>query len=387
MTNNTAFLKNHPAGAWVEIDLKALRHNYLEAKRLSRTLLEPRFNRDIDVLSVIKAEAYGHGMLAAAKVIGQQGGSFFAVSNINEAMSLRAESRRYKIILFEAVFPETARDIVKYDLTPALCTLAMAQVLNQEARKAKKLLPVHIKVDSGMSRMGVWHEDLLPFVNKLLKLDHIYIEGFFTHFPLADTDRAFTEQQAEAFSNAVADLIKEGVAFKYLHAANSMGLAAYKNRYFNLTRPGVMLYGLYPDQSLRGKLDLKPVMTVKTRVLMVKTLCARSGVSYGHTARVRRPTPVAVLAIGYSDGYFRSLSNQGKVLLNGRLCPILGRVTMDQVIVDISKAGRVKTGDTAVLIGRQGKSVITAEEVARWAGTINYEVTCNLGNRLPRQYF
>ena len=245
-------------------------------------------------------------------------------------------------------------------------------------------MPVHIKVDTGMSRLGVWYEGLLPFVRKVLALDHIYIEGFLTHFPVADTDRKFTELQSEVFSNTVADLIKESVPFKYLHAANSMGLAGYKNRYFNLVRPGVMLYGLYPDRSLRGKVDLRPVMSVKTRVLLVKTIHRGRGISYGHTARTSKDTSVAVLAIGYSDGYLRSLSNKAEVLLNGRRCRVLGRVTMDQVIVDISRAGRVKTGDIAVIIGKQKRGVITAEEVATWAGTINYEVTCNLGNRLTR---
>lgn len=374
------------SSAWIEINLKAFRHNYREAKRLARGLLEPVFNRQIDILSVVKADSYGHGMLAAVKVIQKEGGKFFAVSNINEANQLRAGGCRQRILLLEATFPELAPEMVTLDLTPALCTLDVARALDREAKKAGKLVPVHIKVDTGMSRLGVWVDDLLPFVSKLLKLDNIYIEGFLTHFPLADTDRKFTERQSEVFSNAVADLIKEGVPFKYLHAANSMGLAGYKNRYFNLVRPGVMLYGLYPHDSLCGKVNLKPVMTVKTRVLLVKTIHRGRGISYGHQARVSKDTPVAVLAIGYSDGYSRALSNKAEVLLNGKRCRILGRVTMDQIIVDISRAGRVKTGDVAVLIGRQKDGVITAEEVACWAGTINYEVTCNLGNRLARVY-
>ncbi|MBF0595367.1 MAG: alanine racemase [Candidatus Omnitrophica bacterium] len=376
--------KLHHSSAWVEIDVKAFRHNFREAKRLSRLLLEPVFNRQVDILSVVKADSYGHGMLAAVKAIAAEGGKFFAVSNINEASHLRAGGCRDRILIFEATFPEAAREMVRLDLTPALCTLDMARALNIEAKKAKKLIPVHIKVDTGMSRLGVWYADLLPFVSTLLKLDHIYIEGFLTHYPVADSDRRFTNLQSDVFSNTIADLIKESVPFKYIHAANSMGLAGYKNRYFNLVRPGVMLYGLYPDKSLLGKIDLKPVMSVKTRVLMVKTIHRGRGISYGHTVRASKDTPVAILAIGYSDGYFRSLSNKAEVLLNGVRCRVLGRVTMDQIIVDISRAGRVKIGDTAVLLGKQKNGVITAEEVAFWAGTINYEVTCNLGNRLKR---
>lgn len=370
-------------GAWVEIDQKALKHNFHIAKHLAKDLLEPRFNRQVDILSVVKANAYGHGMLTAVKVFEKQGGNFFAVSNLNEAINLRKSGCRHRILVFEATFPEAVKEMVRYQLTPALCSLDMAVALNREAGRTGKLFPIHIKVDSGMSRLGVWYQDLMSFVSKVVRLEHIYIEGFLTHFPVADSDRRFTEMQTEAFSNAVADLIKEGVSFRYLHAANSMGLAGYKNRYFNLVRPGVMCYGLYPDNSLQGRIDLKPVMSVKTRVLMVKIIHRGRGVSYGHTVRVKKDTPVAVLAIGYSDGYFRSLSNKAFVLLNGRRCPVLGRVTMDQIIVDITSAGRVKAGDVAVIMGAQKKERITAEEIAAWAGTINYEVTCNLGNRLP----
>jgi alanine racemase len=372
------------AGAWVEIDLGALRHNFREVRKLSRARMDPVLNRDIGVLSVVKADGYGHGMLNAVKVIAGEGGSFFAVSNISEALVLRSHAPRSRILLFEAVFPEIAADIVKYDLVPALCTVDMARALDRAALRAGKLFPVHIKVDTGMSRMGVPYRDLAAFVEQCLELDHIYIEGLFTHFPVADSDPAFTRRQVDLFSELAAGLTRQGVAFRYLHAANSMGLAAYKNRYFNLTRPGVMLYGLYPDARLRGKVDLRPVMTVKTRVLLVKRIPARHGISYGHTARTVRAKPAAVLAIGYSDGYFRSLSGKGKVLLNGRLCPVLGRVTMDQIIVDISRAGRVRVGDTAVILGRQGRAVVSAEDIAAWAGTINYEVTCSLGSRLPR---
>jgi alanine racemase len=212
------------------------------------------------------------------------------------------------------------------------------------------------------------------------------VEGLFTHFPLADTNRKFTEQQMDDFSKLIAQLIKDQIPFRYLHAANSMGLVAYKNRFFNLARPGVMLYGLYPSAGLKRKIGLKAAMTVKARVIFIKTIFKGCGVSYGHTFYALGDIPVAVLSIGYSDGYFRSLSNKAHVLLNGMPCPVLGRVTMDQTIVDISCAGEVSIGDEAVVLGRQGDTEISAEEFAGWAGTINYEVACNLGNRLPRVY-
>jgi alanine racemase len=237
-----------------------------------------------------------------------------------------------------------------------------------------------------MGRLGVWHKQAVAFVHDLSAFRNLHIEGIFTHFPVADTDKKFTEQQMEDFSNVVADLIRDQVPFRYLHAANSMGLAAYKNRIFNLARPGIMLYGLYPSEDLKRKIGLKAAMSVKARVLFTKTIYQGSGISYGHTFRASQDIPVAVIAIGYSDGYFRALSNKAHVLLNGTPCPVLGRVTMDQTIVDISRAGQVSIGDEAIVIGDQGVCEISADDIAAWAGTINYEVACNLGNRLPRVF-
>jgi alanine racemase len=372
--------------AWAEIDLKAVRHNFRELRKLAFEQLEPRINRSVDILSVVKADSYGHGMVDVAKVLEREGGRFFAVSNLSEAIELRESGNRRRIVLFETTFPELARDLVKYDLTPAVCTIELARELDKFAKRAKKKFPVHVKVDTGMGRLGVWHKQAVAFVHDLSAFRNLHIEGIFTHFPVADTDKKFTEQQMEDFSNVVADLIRDQVPFRYLHAANSMGLADYKNRIFNLARPGIMLYGLYPSEDLKRKIGLKAAMSVKARVLFTKTIYQGSGISYGHTFRASQDIPVAVIAIGYSDGYFRALSNKAHVLLNGTPCPVLGRVTMDQTIVDISRAGQVSIGDEAIVIGDQGVCEISADDIAAWAGTINYEVACNLGNRLPRVF-
>ena len=313
----------------------------------------------------------------------------FAVSNVQEAITLRKSGCRHKIILFETTLCELVPYLVKYNLTPAVCTREFARALDVSARRARKVIPVHVKIDTGMGRLGVWHKDAALFVRDIAGLKNLKIEGLFTHFPVADTDEAFTSRQMKDFSNVVADLIEDGIAFTYLHAANSMGLGAYKNRFFNLARPGVALYGLYPAELMRPVIALKPVMTVKATVLFVKTIHRGSGVSYGHTFKALQDIPAAVISIGYSDGYLRAFSNKAYVLINGIPCPILGRVTMDQTIVDISLAscaGRVSIGDEVVVLGGQGKSVISADELAQWADTINYEIVCNLGNRLPRVF-
>ena len=377
-------LKSPKPTAWAEIDLKAVRHNFRELRKLAFDQLEPRISRSVDILSVVKADAYGHGMVEVAKILEQEGCRFFAVSNVLEAIELRESGNKRRIVLFETTLPELARDLVKYDLTPAVCTIELARELDRLAKRAHKRLPVHIKIDTGMGRLGVWHEAAPAFVHEVAKFRNLHVEGIFTHFPVADTDAKFTERQIDDFAKVVSDLIRDQVPFRYLHAANSMGLVAYKNRIFNLVRPGVMLYGLYPSDQLKRKIGLKAAMSVKVRVLFTKTIYSGSGISYGHTFRAAVDTPVAVVGIGYSDGYFRAVSNKAHVLLNGTPCPVLGRVTMDQTIVDISKAGKVAVGDEAVVIGDQGVCEISADEVAAWAGTINYEVVCNLGNRLPR---
>ena len=375
--------------AWVEIDLGAIRYNFRQINALAHRQLEPQARHEVDILSVVKADSYGHGMVEVARAIAQEGGRFFAVSNAQEAVTLRKSGCKHRIILFETTLLGLIPHLVKYDLTPAVCTREFAHALDAAARRAGKVVPVHVKIDTGMGRLGVWHKEAAAFIRDIAGLKNLKVEGLFTHFPVADTDEDFTRQQMHDFSDVVADLIEDGIAFTYLHAANSMGLGGYKNRFFNLVRPGVSLYGLYPAENMRPMITLKPAMTVKATVLFVKTIHRGSGVSYGHTFKALQDIPAAVISIGYSDGYLRAFSNKAYVLINGVPCPILGRVTMDQTIVDISLAlcaGKVKIGDEAVVLGHQGKSVVSADELAAWADTINYEIVCNLGNRLPRVF-
>lgn len=378
---------NQPfAHAWVEIDLKALRHNFREACRLAHAGITPTMGQTMDMLAVVKADAYGHGMLAAVDVMRQEGCSFFAVSNINEALVLRSGFRDCRILMLEAVLPDCAQALVAADIRPALGSLELAKAVDREARRRGKLYPIHVKVDTGMGRLGVWHKNLPQFLTELLKLKNIFIEGFMTHFPLAEGDRTFTKNQAALFATLLAGMAKQEISFRFCHAANSMGLAGYKNSYFNLARPGIILYGLYPVARLRSRVDLQPVMSVKTRVLLVKTIYKGCGVSYGHIFKARKSLCTAVIGVGYSDGYRRSLAPQSYVLIKGKKCPVLGRITMDQVIVDVSRADNVVAGDEVVLIGSQGRASISMDDFASWADTIHYEIACNFGNRLPRKY-
>lgn len=364
---------------WAEIDLAAIRHNYRRLQRLARL-------QGAGLLPVIKADAYGHGMLPIAAALQSLGARLFGVSDLAEGTALRESGFKSTILLLESPLPSFAGDVVAHNLTPAVSSRPLAVALNACARRLDRRLNIHVKIDTGMGRLGVWHEEAAALIRRIAELPHLKIDGIFTHFPLADRDRKFTQTQIRNFSDLLDSLgtIREGIS--YVHAANSMGLSGYNIPFLNLARPGLMLYGLYPTEAIKKKIRLKPAMSVKTRVLYVKPLSKGRGVSYGHTFVARKNMTAATLAIGYSDGYFRCVSNKSSVIIRGQRCPVIGNVTMDQIVVDVSKVKSVNVGDQAVVLGKDSGKEISAEELAGCAGTINYEIVCNLGNRLPRRY-
>ncbi len=373
--------------AWAEIDLAALSANYAELKKLAAKNMA----HNAGLMPVIKADAYGHGMIETAKCLDAQGCLWFAVSNVLEGITLRQQGFKQQILLFESTLPQDSANIIEHQLTPTVCTLDLAQALDAQAAAAGVQVPVHIKVDTGMGRLGVDEDDILAFVEKLrTDCPRLVLEGIYTHFPLADTDREFTFAQMRRFRDIVFALENQFITFRYVHAGNSMGLGDYKSELFNLARPGLMLYGLYPSEELKEKVRLHPVMSVKTRVIFVKTVSKGDGISYGHTFKAQNDITVAVLPIGYSNGYLRSLSNSGFVLVRGLRCPVVGRVTMDQVIVDVTTLGMSgdlpRLGEEVVLFGSQKGAQISADDVAQWAGTISYEIICSLGSRLLKVY-
>ncbi len=360
---------------WAQIDLSSLRHNYKTLKK-----------NGVEILPVIKADAYGHGMIAVAKELDRLGVGIFGVSDLAQGLDLRRNGFHKDILLLESPLPLAAEDIVKHHLTASVCTLESAFALNKQAGIFKEKVKIHIKVDTGMGRLGVWHKEAKEFIRLTASFPNLIIDGIFTHFPLSDKDPRFTRRQIKDFSLLLESLGEMRKTIRYVHAANSMGLCGYQTDIFNLARPGLMLYGLYPHKDLRKKIKLKPVMSVKTRVIFVKALPKGRGVSYGHTYVAKKSMKAATLAIGYSDGYFRCLSNKGAVLIHGKRCPVVGNITMDQIIVDVSFVPNVKAGDVAVILGADKKAMISAEELGALAKTINYEIVCNLGNRLERKY-
>lgn len=360
---------------WAEIDLDALEHNFKQVKKT----VGPK----VKILVTVKADAYGHGIVPVSRVLAKEGVDYLGVASVDEGIVLRRAKINLPILIMGTTLPEHVEPILTYNLTQTLCTEELANILNQTARRMKRRANVHIKIDTGMGRLGVNLDKAGEFFKKIKHLDHLNLEGIFTHFAMADSDPHFTLEQIRAFNQLVYSLRAEGIRFKLQHVANSMGLIGYPDSHFNLVRPGLMIYGLHPKSSLR--FNLKPVMSLKTRIVFLKKFPKGKGISYGHSYITRKDTTIVNLPIGYGDGYPRNLSNIGPVLIKGKRFTISGRICMDQTMVDVGNL-KFSLGDEAVLIGTQGKEKISAEELARLSGTIPYEIVCGIGARVPRVY-
>lgn len=360
---------------WAEVNLNNLEHNFKEVK----SLLSPRTK----VLVTVKADAYGHGLIAVSKRLSLCKVDYLGVASIDEGIKLREAGIKEPILLLGLIFKKDIPPLFTYQLTPTVCDKALASAINSKAARLKKKIALHIKVDTGMGRIGVSHNQAFGLVRDISKLKNIIIEGIFTHFAFADVNRKFTDYQINLFNKLVGDLKKSGIAIPLVHAANSIGLIDYQHSHFTMVRPGLVIYGLYPKGDL--KIKLKPVLSLKTRVVFIKRLGRGSGISYGGTYITKRPANIVTLPIGYGDGYPRNLSNLAPLLISGRRFHIAGRICMDQIMVDVGNL-KPKLGDEVVLIGRQGKERVTAEELADLSGTISYEIVCGLGSRIPRVY-
>ncbi len=360
---------------WAEVNLNHLQYNFKKIKSL--------LNPDTKVLVTVKADAYGHGLIPVSRRLVDSGLDYLGVASIDEGIKLRKAGIRIPVLILGLILKDDIGPLFTYRLIPTVCDLKFAQALDKKAKSLKQKIPVHIKIDTGMGRIGIAPSAALELAGDIYKLKHVQIQGVFTHFPLADVDRKFTFSQISVFDKLVDDLKKEGMRIPLVHAANSAGLIRHIDSHFTMVRPGLVIYGLYPKKDLG--IDLKPVLSLKTRVVFVKQVKRGVGISYGLTYRTKRPTCIVTLPIGYGDGYPRNLSNLAYVLIGGRRFRISGRVCMDQIMVDVGSF-KPKIGQEAVLIGKQGKQKITAEELAALSGTISYEIVCGLGSRIPRIY-
>jgi len=365
--------------AWIEIDLSALEHNYKFIRR--------KINSETKIAAVVKANAYGHGAAKVAKKLSQLGVEYFCVGSPDEGIELREAGIKKPILVLAEVLDSQYQDIIKGDLIQTAASINTLKALNQVGIKANKIIKVHLKFDTGMGRIGFFPEDLLEIYQLAEKLKNIKVEGVFSHFARADEkNKEFSFKQLKRFKSALNKIKAAGFKLPQLHIANSAAVIDLAKTSLDLVRPGIMLYGLLPSNQLKNEAYLKPLLSFKTRIVQLRTLPAGSAVSYGSTYTTEKDERIAVLPIGYKDGYPRLLSNQGEVLINGKRAPIRGRVCMGQTIVSVEQIENVEVGDEVVLIGKQSKEEISATEIADLVGTINYEIICNLSERLKRIY-
>jgi alanine racemase len=360
---------------WAEINLRSLGYNFGQVKKL----IPPRTK----ILVSVKADAYGHGLIPVARRLVRCKVDYLGVASIDEGIALRKAGIRVPILVLGVILKGDIEPVLRYGLTSTVCDEVFARALNAKALKHGLHVKAHLKVDTGMHRIGVACEDAFTFMQKMRGLRGIYLEGMFTHFPLGDTDREFTLRQVKSLILLKEKLAQCGMAVPLVHAANSIGVLSYAQGHLDMVRPGLVIYGLHPVKN--PAIRFKPVLSLKTRVVFSKKLPRGSGISYGHAYVTEKPTTVVTLPIGYGDGYPRNLSNLAPVLIQGRRYTVSGRICMDQMMVDV-RGAKVAVGEEAVLIGRQKKGIIFTEELAELCNTIPYEIVCGLGSRIPRVY-
>ncbi len=361
----------------VEIDFAAIRHNFTETKRLA--------GPDVAVFPVIKADAYGHGLIPVAQTLQEQGADGFLVGTVEEAVTLRQAGIWTPIILH---LPESEKDpfeIVEFNLSPAVFDLDTVDALSKESRKRDRVVRVYIKVDTGMGRLGVSIADLPDILSYIRGKGGIEVLGLMSHLSCADSgDRDYTLMQIGRFNEAIDVARRLGFDLPQNHIANSAALMAYPAARMNLVRPGIMIYGAYPSKNMQEIAGLKPVMTFKSKIIQLRKVPAGVSISYGRRYMAPSPKIIAAVPVGYENGYSRSLSNHGEVLVLEKRAPVLGTVCMCLTMVDVSHIEGVAINDEVVIFGRQGDQVISVDEVATGAGTISYDILCSVGNRNPR---
>lgn len=381
-------MRSYLRRTWAKIDLNAIEHNYNEIKS--------HVQNNSEIMCVIKADAYGHGAIFLAREYERMGVRHFAVSNIEEAMQLRDNGIKSPILILGFTPADLAKVLAENNISQAVLSEEYAADLSKYALEAGMTVKIHIALDTGMSRIGFMYQSIerdfasLDTIGRVCKLSGLEHEGIFTHFFVSDEGdegREDTFSQYKCFSDAVEKLAARGIEFPFCHCANSGAIIDYPDTHINMVRAGIILYGLAPSGKLEGKLDLLPAMQLKSVVAQIKTVEPDTRVSYGGTYKTTKLTRIATVPIGYADGYTRALGNKARMIVNGKYAPVIGRVCMDQLMLDVTDIENVSTGDEVTVIGIDGDSCVSTEEIADLTNTINYEIICIIGKRVPRVYF
>ena len=365
---------------WAEINLDNLAHNMREVRRVT--------NRNSKITAVIKADGYGHGSVAIGKTLLENGADRFAVATLSEAIQLKSSFPNIETMVLGYTPSDLAKEIVEYNIIQTIYTLEQAKEFSNTALLLDKKIVVHIKLDTGMNRLGmIYSDETVETILEISKLKGLIIEGIFTHFACADeVDKTYTHEQVKKYRYIVDSLEKKGLNIPIKHVSNSAGIIDLPEYNFDMVRAGIMLYGLYPSKNVNHNVvKLKEVMSLKAKVSQVKELEAGCGVSYGLKYKCDKKSLVATLPIGYADGYTRMLTGKAKVIVNGSIVPVIGNICMDQCIIDVT-AIDVKIDDEVILFGGNDSNGISIQSVAELLNTINYEIVCMVDKRVPRVY-
>ncbi|HUV49909.1 MAG TPA: alanine racemase [Anaerolineae bacterium] len=381
----------HPI-VWAEVDLKAIAHNVCELRRIT--------SPDSRLMAVVKANAYGHGLIEVAGTALESGARSLGVARASEGIKLRKAGFDAPILVFSYTPPGLAKELVEFDLTQTVYSYKTAKALSSAANSFGKRIRVHLKVDTGMGRLGLLPDcfrtsqssrdvdNAVHEVELIARLKNLEIDGIYTHFAFSDSpDRSYTENQLAIFMRFIDQLKSAGMEFSVKHAANSAAVIDMPETHLDMVRTGISIYGLYTSESVdKSRINLKPAMELKARIIHLKKVPAGFKVSYGITYETQKPTTIATVPIGYADGFNRLLSSNGHMLVCGRKAPIVGRVCMDMTMLDVGDIPEVLLEDEVVIFGKQGDASITVDEIASSINTINYEIISTIGDRVPRIY-
>lgn len=366
---------------WAEVDLDAIAHNIREIRKIT--------NPSAQIMAIVKADAYGHGFLEVTRTLLENGADRLAVATLREGEQLRSRGVKVPILVLGALMEEDIEDYINFNIIPNVFSYETAHAISYIAEKKEIVTKIHIKLDTGMSRIGFLtgddNESIAEEIIKISKLPYIEIEGIFSHFSTSDEyDESYTRLQYSRFMDVINKLEERGLHIPIKHICNSAAVMMYPEMHLDMVRPGVILYGMYPsDEVDKSRLNLKPAMTLKSRITFVKEVEPGRGVSYGKEYITDKVTKIATVPIGYADGYLRRLAKEGRMIVNGQQVPIIGRICMDQCMIDVTNVHNIERGDEVILFSDED---ITVDDLAKWLDTINYEVTCVIGKRIPRIY-
>ena len=370
--------------AWAEINLDAIKHNYNEIRKIT--------SPDAKIMAIIKADGYGHGFKAIASVLLNNGVDAFGVATTDEAMQIRKAGFTLPVLILGVVLDDEYKKAIENEISLCVANFETATEISEIAKSIGKNAKIHIKLDTGMGRIGFVcgdnDSDVKEEILKIASLPYISVEGIFSHFSRADEeDSDYTDFQFEKFSKICSSLKNDGLNIPYCHICNSAGIIQFPKYHLDMVRSGIITYGLYPSDVVdKSKLNLIPAMTVKTKVTNIKEIKHESQISYGGNYKAMPGQKIATIAIGYADGFSRILSNRASVLINGKEAKVVGNICMDQCMIDVTHIDSIKIGDEVIIFGSDGNNTITVESVALLLGTINYEVVCSVGKRIPRAY-